>query len=275
MRERNIARTSRFLERDDFQAWFKRVGCDENSNINEAIDWFVLSEKCKSCEPGAGSFSCDGVALNEYKDGQFITTECENIREHHLIVARQKLDKRLIEANIPSLYMKLSFETYEPANDSQSNALDRCGNVWRGQKGMYLCGQVGIGKTHLAVSILMQNLALFDDCDGYFCRVTELLQKLRPPYNDTELMDKIESVDVLVLDDLGVQKDSEWTYEQITYVLDTRLVNELTTIVTSNLTLEALAKDNLECRRIVSRIKQMCDIVLIRGDDYRDKMARE
>jgi DNA replication protein DnaC len=216
-----------------------------------------------------GYYINDGKIL-KYTDGVFVETRCEHFVNFHRHI-------QILRAKIPKLFFDASFDNFIPQNDSQKNALNICSEYVSefGDTGLYICGPVGVGKTHLAVATIKSVLFGHDRIKGLFMRTSHLLQQLRPPVEDAQLLDKVSTIPILVLDDMGVQKDSEWTYEQITAIIDTRLVDMLPTIITSNLTLESLAKDNLECERIVSRIKQMCDCVLIKGNDYRDKMARD
>ena len=179
-------------------------------------------------------------------------------------------DKLYARANIPPIYSETSFDTFLIETEEQRKAHAKC--TQNLDRSLYLCGPVGTGKTHLAVSILKKYLA--DGFAGMFINAVRLLERLRPPFNEAELMDMAETVEVLVLDDFGMQKDTDWTYEQLACLLNERYMSEKLTLVTSNLTLEMIEADGIQGKRIASRIKEMCDILLIRGDDYRDKIAR-
>lgn len=139
--------------------------------------------------------------------------------------------------------------------------------------GLYLTGAVGTGKTHLAIAAMREIETRGIEC--YFINVVQALHQLRPPDSDDELFDYLSTVPFLVLDDLGAQKDTEWALEQLTAIVDARVVELLPTIVTSNLTLELLAKGELECQRIASRLYQMCGQIVLSGDDYRRKIVRD
>ena len=82
-------------------------------------------------------------------------------------------------------------------------------------------------------------------------------------------MDLIMTVDFLVLDDLGAEKSSPWVLERLTLIVNDRYENLLPTVVTSNLDLELLEKQIGE--RIVSRLMEMNQAVLLKGPDYRKR----
>jgi len=196
-----------------------------------------------------------------------------------------RLTTTLSKNNIPSLFATVTIADYESDNDSQRRAavvaksyvghfdseIGFYGHHGGVPVGLYLYGPVGVGKTHLALAIMKE--VIDKEIDTLFIRVTDLLQRLRPPNNDVVLLELVETVDFLVLDDFGMQKDTSWTYEQLTSIVDARLIEELPTIITSNFTLELLAANGIEGERIASRIRQLCEIVLIKGKDYRKVIA--
>ena len=153
-----------------------------------------------------------------------------------------------------------------------------------GGEGIFLTGSRGVGKTHLAAA-LMREAALavkpVKYLEGYrinlqklplFVSVPELLLEIRDTYNDGEVSEKevIDSyswVDMLVLDDLGVEKPTEWALQTLYIILDRRYREDLRTIITSNLGIEEMPDD-----RIASRIAGMCKVRILQG---RDRRARK
>jgi len=140
-------------------------------------------------------------------------------------------------------------------------------------RGLYLSGDVGTGKTHLAVAV-MNELIRRKRVPALFVTVPELLDNLRGAYNDLgrnldEWMDTVKNADLLVLDDLGSERPTEWVQERIFVIVNHRYREALPTIFTSNIGPKDVATQLGE--RTASRIIAMCEEGIdIEGDDYRE-----
>jgi DNA replication protein DnaC len=144
-------------------------------------------------------------------------------------------------------------------------------------RGLYFCGGVGTGKTHLAVAV-MNELIRKKRVPSLFVTVPELLDNLRETYNKPgrnldEWMDAVQNADFLVLDDLGSERATEWVRERIFVIVNHRYREALPTVFTSNIGLKDLAAQLGE--RTASRVIAMCEGIQIEGDDYRQTTARE
>jgi DNA replication protein DnaC len=144
-------------------------------------------------------------------------------------------------------------------------------------RGLYFCGGVGTGKTHLAVAV-MNELIRKKRVPSLFVTVPELLDNLRETYNKPgrnldEWMDAVQNADFLVLDDLGSERVTEWVRERIFVIVNHRYREALPTVFTSNIGLKDLAAQLGE--RTASRVIAMCEGIQIEGDDYRQTTARE
>lgn len=143
-------------------------------------------------------------------------------------------------------------------------------------KGLYLCGGVGTGKTHLAVAV-MNSLIQEKGIPSLFVTVPELLDNLRGAYNDPgrnldEWMDTVRGAELLVLDDLGSEKPTLWVKERLFVIIDHRYRAVLPTIITSNIGPKDVSEQLGP--RTASRIISMCEWVDIDGPDYRETTAR-
>lgn len=144
-------------------------------------------------------------------------------------------------------------------------------------KGLYLCGDVGTGKTHLAVAV-MNELMTKKRVPSLFVTVPELLDNLRGAYKNPgqdldEWMDAVKNADLLVLDDLGSERVTEWVQERIFVLVNHRYREVLPTLFTSNVGPKDLAAKLGE--RTASRIISMCDWISLEGEDYRETEARK
>lgn len=158
----------------------------------------------------------------------------------------------------------------------------------RGEKaqGLYLAGQVGTGKTHaawMAVAAWCQAAGVRPhgeepptvDWGGntptapnvIFARLTDLLDDLRPGDAAVRTIRYCQRAALLVIDDIGAEKPSEWTQERVYSVIDHRYANCMPLIVTSNLPPAKLADQIGE--RAASRLAEMCEVVAMTGTDRR------
>src|SRR3954465_2443395 len=159
--------------------------------------------------------------------------------------------------------------------------------------GLMLLGPIGVGKTHLAVGILRE-LVVQKSAACLFYDYRELLKEIQNSYNATvqttelEILKPVFETEVLVLDELGAVKATEWVWDTVSHILNTRYNDKLTTIITTNfadqppaatagrdLTSRATRDETLGDRigeRMRSRLHEMCRIVHIEGEDVRQKM---
>lgn len=135
------------------------------------------------------------------------------------------------------------------------------------QKGLYLHGSFGSGKSYIISALLNELSDKGAKCvNVYF---PSLLRNLKESFNDDfdEKINEIVSSDILLLDDIGAEKNTEWSRDEILgTILQYRMDNNLPTFFTSNLDIKELEEhlkivnksmDNVKARRIIERIKQL------------------
>jgi DNA replication protein DnaC len=197
------------------------------------------------------------------------------------------IEKSLADSRVPTKFAKAELATYKPDTDSQRDALRLAKKFVESfpveQKGLVFFGPPGVGKTHLATGLL-KAVIRERGARGFFFQTTELLRLVRETYNrgndetEMEVLRPVLEADVLVLDDLGVEKTSEWVHETLGLVINTRYNAKRATIITSNLVdaVDPNDKDFINSfmmqlgQRTRSRLLEMCEWVEVQGADIRD-----
>lgn len=136
-------------------------------------------------------------------------------------------------------------------------------------KGLLLFGKVGTGKTFIAACIAN---ALIDS--GFPCLVTNfarLVNTIAGMYDGKQAyIDSLNRFDLLVIDDLASERDSEYMGELVQNIIDSRYRAGLPLIITTNLTADELKHpQEIRKQRIYSRLFEMCIPVLVEGKDRR------
>ena len=193
--------------------------------------------------------------------------------------------QRLADANIPKRYQHCTIANFTAYNESLERAAVKARQLAEAfpivNKGLFFEGQPGVGKTHLAVAVLKQ-VVQTTGARGLFYDTRDLLRIIRSTYDasirttELEILRPVMSADLLVLDDLGAEKTSEWVEETMNLIVNTRYNERRATIFTSNY--EDIPDDTepnaLIFRighRMRSRLHEMCDFVVLDAADYRER----
>jgi len=213
---------------------------------------------------------CDGTG--------FVIDEATNTamdcRCRPLRISRAKARK--LEARLPQRYRDVAFDRFpvteiDPSVVAQVRRFTR--DVDRSLdegRGIWFVGDVGTGKTTLAMLVSKAALAAGRTCAIY--SLPRLLYVLRDAIGNEqstlELLDRLNSVDLLHLDDVGAENSSDWVLEQLYSIINTRYEDERSLVITTNLDPDQLGEQIGE--RTVSRIIEICgDPLPLFGSDRR------
>jgi DNA replication protein DnaC len=192
--------------------------------------------------------------------------------------------QRLADSNIPKRYQHCSLGNFAAYNESLEHAVLKAQRVAESfpvsTRGLLFEGQPGVGKTHLAVAVLKQVIQT-SGARGLFYDTRDLLRVIRSTYDpsirttELEILWPVMRADLLVLDDLGAEKASEWVEETMNLIVNTRYNEKRLTIFTSNYQdiPDDTDSNSLLFRigyRMRSRLHEMCEFVEMDGADYRE-----
>ncbi len=221
---------------------------------------------------------CGGEEPYYYsEDDRIITCHCRE--------TRMKIDKILriyYSSGIDKKFRWKTFNDFEAGNpllaSAKKAAYDLVMNFPDVKKGLFLWGNPGTGKTLLS-AIVLTELIKHHAVEGKFIKISRNFFNLlrasfvegSETYGQSSKIERLfAEVDVLVIDDFGVQRDSAWEQETLYNLVDARYEAEKFTIITSNNNPEKSMKEFSE-GRVLSRIKEMCKIMELSGKDYREK----
>ena len=242
---------------------------------------------------------CSGTGWREVAAGKeraVVRCECR---------VKGRAERLLAAAKLPARYehCELSTFKYDPENPEDAKlgiarlAAGRFVEEYPVEKtGLLFVGSVGVGKTHLAVGII-QALIRDKGVPCLFCDYRELLKAIQNSYNSSvqvtemEILRPVFDAEVLVLDELGAVRSTEWVFDTVNYILNSRYNDNKTTIITTNFpdkpeqehgdaenpmafsaAERAARRETLGDRigeRMRSRLHEMCKKVEIEGRDYR------
>jgi len=220
----------------------------------------------------------------------------------------------LRRASIPKRYEHCTLESFDPTFNGSHESLRLAYRITdqfvttypvdTEGRGILYTGTMGVGKTHLAVGLL-HALITERGAQGLFCDYRELLKQIQESYNpsthvtELQVLRPIFQAEVLLLDDLGYIKPTEWVWDTVALILNARYNAKKTTIITTNYpnlpakslrslddpkksrqqrdAEDAMREETLGDRigdRMWSRLAEMCIEVNLVGQDLRQSVKR-
>lgn len=270
---------------------FRCPKCRDKQILLTATGEHVRASAC-SCLPTCSTCQGRGYAIRRAPNGYLYHADCVCRQLHRRL-------ERFNQAQVPAHYARADLENFETTRHNLlvlEQARRYAQDFVPGQPdGLLMYGDPGGGKTHLAVGIL--KVLVFEK--GVQCLFKDfflLLSEVRYAYSegrfDSELLRPLTEVEVLIIDELGKgRSNSDWEQALLDEIICRRYNQLKTTLFTTNFPLpdekrgsadsesrtsgnlsSRLERPNLEERvgdRMFSRIKQMCSMLQVTGQDYR------
>lgn len=220
---------------------------------------------------------CEGVKRAKAEEERKYMEELQQrakLEQIERLFSLSNLGRRFRERTFENFRAELNPEAYRIALDYAQNFELY---AQRGQ-GLIFTGSFGVGKTHLAAAIA-NYLIVNKSIPVVFGTVSALLGELKKAYESESISaDRIEkrlcTVELLIIDDLGKEKPTEWLVEKLYLIINSRYENYKPVVITTNLTLDEIEQrvniaGSYTGSAIVSRLVEMCKIVPMHGQDFR------
>ena len=260
------------MEKVNFNAddWFKRAmqHCVDNDPPKEGdyeVNGILHCGVCK--EPKRMYFDCNGEQV-------LCTTDCKCVREEK---ARQKereeYENRLQQVKrlqsvslMDEIFAEATFENFDVTDSNRTNYkyclnyAKKFNQMRESGQGLLLYGPVGTGKSFAAACIA--NAVMGDLRTVVMTSLVKLLQQISAfdnKYSEEDLINDLMKPSLLILDDLGAERNTDFALEKVYNIIDSRYRSKKPLILTTNLSIKEM-KESTDTRysRIYDRIFEMC-----------------
>jgi DNA replication protein DnaC len=253
--------------------------CHRDGYIIQKKGSFATAEACEKCVSNCLECNGTGSVILKNQKGYTHVAMCSVCG-----VVRRNV-KLYNVAGIPAKYYHvLQTDTFQPINKTHQHALQYAKDfvkLYPEKKGFLLMGKAGLGKTHLAIGAISE-LTLERGTRCLFKDFFYLLSELKEAYSlgtpENEVLRPLVETEVLVIDELGKAKSSDWELNILDQLISKRYNAEKKTLITTNYVsrhyLKKQSGENQELEervgeRIASRLYEMCEFIHLEGEDHR------
>ena len=278
--------------------------------------WFCSDEQRKWPEPPPSPVTCPYCGELQYHKGRYmpllgkifwapwpIPCECPNaikaraqeknariLAEKHQeeLKIRQNLERLKVNSGMRGRFLERTFDNYltpdeytEKTKNTAMNYAQNFSTLGDKRNGLFILGDIGVGKTHLAAAIANY---LLQNGEAVICMtMIDLLARIKSTYDrgsisEGEILKIYETVPLLIIDDMGKEPPTDWGVSKIYTILNSRYEGYKPTIVTTNYTDAELERrltpqngDSMTARAIVDRLREMCEALIIEGQSWRSR----
>ncbi|MDO4466187.1 MAG: ATP-binding protein [Bacillota bacterium] len=273
------ARIQKFLEKYQLDIHFVE------NNTSYLEDWLENVDRCKGCrgldfcrqnvtglvkELFMDDYNCVSSKYRPCRHQQKLNKETNHEEKYRL----SHLSKKDYLVDFNKISLENESTQYFPIYIQVKNSLEE-------EKGIYLCGIPGVGKSYLMMCV--SNYYAKKGKRVSFVKVPQLISDLKSNFNEydyqRDILNDLYYSEVLILDDLGSESISKWARDTILFpILDFRMERKLKTYFTSNLDIKQLEekyaycdgmKDNVSAKRIIERINTLSNCLELKGNSRR------
>lgn len=257
-----------------------------NENINEFLRVLSILDKCNKC---TGLHQCRQSTLGQRIALDYQGVLVEEIDYCDYAKAQQSKDdlvKKYAYCNVASTLLDIDLDNIEYTKQQEELYALLLGILHKKKnKGLYIVGDLGVGKTYLCTA-LANSLVKKGEKVAYV-KVSTFFNEMKSYISGNSIsldrmIDKLKRVDYLFFDDIGSESVSQFVRDDILFdILDYRLDNKLITIFNSNLNIDELfkhyqydrkEKSNLmNAKRLIERIDILTDNYVLQGPNLRRK----
>lgn len=269
-----------------------------DSNITKAV---IKAATAAKADKNAEDYYKDGVLVcgkchtNKEKKiqlaGEYVTVRCickceseerERIQKQKDYEEEMRRIERLKAASLMDAKLKsATLKTFTQKEDNQKlytivkNYVDNFETFYKSNRGLLFWGTVGTGKSYAAACIA--NELLNRKTPVVMTSFVKVLQVIQDnTENETEFVNRLCAARLLIIDDLGTERNTDYALEKVYNVIDSRYRTGKPLILTTNLNLQDMQMtQDIRYQRIYDRIFEMCHPVMVNGTSWRINQAKE
>lgn len=269
-----------------------------DSNITKAV---IKAATAAKADKNAEDYYKDGVLVcgkchtNKEKKiqlaGEYVTVRCickceseerERIQKQKDYEEEMRRIERLKVASLMDAKLKsATLKTFTQKEDNQKlytivkNYVDNFETFYKSNRGLLFWGTVGTGKSYAAACIA--NELLNRKTSVVMTSFVKVLQVIQDnTENETEFVNRLCAARLLIIDDLGTERNTDYALEKVYNVIDSRYRTGKPLILTTNLNLQDMQMtQDIRYQRIYDRIFEMCHPVMVNGTSWRINQAKE